>query len=245
MIAGTVAFMAGIPLQFTAHYRSALMMVAHTAEWLARQGKELQVAFPQTTDHAQARNNIAADADGEWVFMTDCDHTFEPDIVQRLVSTMEAADPPMDVLSGLYFQRGGHLPVAYVFSQEQQLWQQVVDYPTAGPFQVGGVGGGALLVHLNVFERIERELSERPFDNVYLDTPAGRRWIMEDLSFSSRCLRLGIPMWCDPRVVSRHLDLLEIGEAEYRLARAALPVEDTAEFTTEALVPMEPSERAG
>lgn len=242
MIAGTVAFMAGIPLQFTAHYRSALMMVAHTTDWLARRGQELQIAFPQTTDHAQARNRIAEDADGEWVFMTDCDHVFDPDIVQRLVTTMEAADPPMEVLSAMYYQRGGHLPVAYAWNDAEQLFSQVVDYPTQGPFRVHGVGGGALLVHLGVFDRIRDELNERPFDNRYVDTPAGKRWLMEDLSFSKRCLELGIPVWCEPRVVSRHLDLMEIGEEHYRAARDAMPAEQTMEYPTEGLMPVDASE---
>ena len=245
MIAGTVAFMAGIPLQFTAHYRSALMMVAHTTEWLASRGQQLQLAFPTTTDHAQARNRIAEDADGEWVFMTDCDHTFDADIVQQLVLTMEATDTPMEVLSGMYFQRGGCMPVAYVFNEEQQLFQQVIDYPTTGPFRVHGVGGGALLVHMNVFDRIRNELGERPFDNRYVETPAGKRWLMEDLSFSKRCLELGIQIWCHPGVVSRHLDLQEIGEEHYRAARCAVPEDQTQNFNTDGLAPVRSRERNG
>ena len=211
---GTIGFMAGIPLQYTAHYRSGMLMVAETIEHFTRRGETVGLAFPTTTDHAQARNqlaDVAIEHESDWLFLADCDQTFDPLTVVHLVADMEAHT--LDVITGMYFLKGRpYLPVIYTYVAEVGGFRQICKFPRETVFQVEGTGGGCLLIRTSVLRRIKDELGLRPFDNRYTD---GAGWLMEDLSFALNCRDLGIAMWCDPRVESRHIHQIEIGYAEF------------------------------
>lgn len=220
---GVIGFMAGIPHQATPHYRAALYLVAETSIAFSRRGQTLELAFPTTTDHAQSRNQLAqlaCDLDAEWLFMGDCDQTFPPDAIVRMADSMAAAN--LDVLSGFYcFKAPPYLPVLYTYDEALGGFRQLVNFPREKIFRVEGTGGGCLMVRTAVFRRIAEELERKPFDNRATPTMP---WIMEDLSFALNCRDLGIPLWCDPSIESKHLATIEVGYREFEATPYAGPV---------------------
>jgi len=222
-----VGFMAGIPAVLTSHYTSAMRVAATTAHVLATQGKMAAFAFPTTTDHAQARNALADTGlayGTEYVFFGDCDQTFDPTTVLRMMEVMNAGG--LDVLTGVYFMRGNALPVLYRLDEGkdvgkgggQQGFKQIVRYPKDGIFAVGGCGGGCLMVRTSTFAKMRDVLGRRPFDNRIM---VGVGWIMEDLSFALNCHELGVSIWCDPTIVSGHLVVKEVTDTDNAEAKYA------------------------
>jgi len=172
------------------------------------------------TDHAVVRNQIAEQFAGDWVLQLDCDHTYDPDILQRMLRVFEDRERGIDVLSGIYYQKKPpYMPVLFALNEQAELFQHLSDWPNR-PFTTTGigVGGGCLLVRRSVFERLAEEFpGEAPFDRIpALD-------MSEDLSFCHRCHRAGIPVWVHPGIEPGHLHTREVGAADFAPAKASLP----------------------
>jgi hypothetical protein len=204
---GTISYMAGIwatPESFT---RSWGRMIQYNAEYLCEPGQYIDQLFPDSSYHATARNQLAASFLGDWIWMTDTDHTFDPDIVCRMVALMQTYN--IEVLTGVYrYKNFPYLPTLYWYNEGGKGFSVIAELdPNAIVQQIDCAGGGCLLVKRSVFQRIGGELHEQPFDI----TPP---W-SEDFSFFYRCRRLGIPVYAAPRIESRHLIPKEITEKDY------------------------------
>lgn len=190
---GTCAFMGGVyavPTEFAWSWGemlySAAIHVCESHEYIHRD--RARASF-----HSAARNNLADRMLGDWLFMLDTDHEFEPDLLARLLHRMNEHN--LDVVTGLYqFKTKPHSPVLYG-------WHEGGFVPLAGwkgdLIEVGASGAGSLLVRRTVFDRIREELGERPFDVI------GQGG--EDFGFYHRLRKLGVKAWCDTRVEYRHL----------------------------------------
>lgn len=172
-------------------------MLLYTQKNLCKNSREhIKYFNAPCSYHSLARNKIAENTEGDWVFMTDTDHMFAPDLVTRLVDLSKKYNAK--VISGIYqFKLPPHGPVASVWTPNDkacqlQDWNREKDLISVGP-----VGGGCLLVYKEVFDRIREELKESPFSE-YLG-------LSEDYSFCHRCKRLGIPVYLAPKIESHHL----------------------------------------
>jgi len=212
---GTVAYMAGVWAVPEAFTRSWGRMIQYNAEYLCDTGQYVDQLFPDSSYHATARNFLAAVFNGDWIFMTDTDHTFDPDIVCRMVGLMNAFN--VDVLTGVYrYKNFPHLPTLYWYNEGSKGFSVIAELdPTAPIQQVDCAGGGCLLVKKSVFQRIAVELKEQPFDIL-------APW-SEDFSFFARCRKLGIKVYAAPQIESRHLIHKEITSEDY--CREAVNIE--------------------
>ena len=181
--------------------RSLADMISYTQQKFAETGEFLHVVNAGCSYHQLARNDLAEQIEGDWIFMTDTDHAFAPDLITRLLRFSEEYNAK--VISGLYLSKyPPHGPVACLWGEETaervfanpvQDWNRdkpVLELP-------GAVGGGCLLIYREVLERIEKELKEPPFMEY--------NKLSEDYSFCHRCKRLGIPIFWAPVVESHHL----------------------------------------
>ena len=158
---------------------------------------------------------------GEWLFMTDTDMRFDPDLCARLVLMMKRYD--LDVVTGVYcFKTYPHQPVLYVFNEETKRHEVVGDIE--GKFELfelpGAAGAGALLINKRVFDKIDKELGEMPFERMPSPTHKGGTY-GEDHSFFRRCSMLGIKAYCAWNVHSNHLAFREV-DPQYRTVMPSL-----------------------
>lgn len=196
----TVGFMSGIPAVVTPFWWSSLRLVQYNAEAL-----DFEVAYDQAgiSEHSEARNLLARRMAGDWLLMLDMDHEPEPDTLARLLNAAQSVDAL--VMSGLYrYKTPPYHPCAFLWGEKpgQTAPVAVWDRPL---FTVDSVGGGCLLIHRSVFDRIRAELNEEPFDKVPFVCDGRKGLWGEDHSFCQRCETLGIPVWLHTGVECYHL----------------------------------------
>ena len=196
-IIGTVGFMGGIMSLPTPFCVSWGDMLLYSQEALCGPGEHIHPEHADTSLHDQARSQLVARMQGDWLLMLDADTEFQPDIAARMVTTMTRWN--VDVLTGIYsFKKYPHFPVLYMRNQETDQHEVISDWDrSADIFPVDAAGGGCLLVRRSVFERIRRELKEHPFERI-----AGKG---EDFSFFRRLQRLGIRPYCAWKIELTHL----------------------------------------
>jgi hypothetical protein len=158
----------------------------------------IYVDYAPCTYHQLARNTLVKEMQGNWLFMTDTDHQFAPDLLLRLLRLSKKHG--CKVLSGIYLTKyPPHSPVAGLWTPDKKLVYPIKDWNREKEVLElpGCVGGGCLLVYKEVFDRMTNELNELPFTEY--------NGLSEDYSFCHRCSRLGIPVYLAPRVESHHL----------------------------------------
>jgi len=151
------------------------------------------------------RNWLSEAMLGDWLLSIDTDHSFEPDVLWRMLRVFNDARFPVDVLCGLYQYRGApYNPVLYHYDEDFETYRHIIAQAIREPLQVAKIGAGGaghLLVRRRVFERIRAELDERPFNPF-------DKW-GEDFAFFERLRKLNIPAWCCPDIRSFHLRVQE------------------------------------
>ena len=198
-ILGTVAYMGGLPTLLESFCWDWGQLIAYNSEYVTSPNTIIYYNKSKVSTHAEARNSLVRELKGDWLLMLDTDHTFEPDLLERMLHILETYN--ISILSGLYGRRNeDSAPVIYRFVREENKFSSILTWPTGIPLiQVDSAGGGCLLVKKEVFTRIQKELREEPFN---IMPP-----FIEDHSFFLRCMKLGIPAFCCPFIEAKHLRL--------------------------------------
>ena len=213
---GSCAFLGGLPAILTEFAWSWSQMVDFNREWLLKPNERIKYMKSDVSFHQAARNGLAEDMRGEWLFMLDTDHTFSPDILARMLRIMNQYD--CEVLSGLYqYKVYPYTPVAHLWSEEAQAFLLIAKYPDTEVFPVDGGGAGCLLVRRTVFERIWLELHEQPFECLPMKNDPMNKNFGEDMSFFLRCKKLGIPVMYAPGIRANHLRTAPVTMEDYKL----------------------------
>jgi hypothetical protein len=228
---GVVGFMSGIPVVPKEHMECAIEMARYCARHIEGDEKHIEYYHTPYSFHSRARNDLAEKRVGgpdAWQFQLDLDIVFRPAALKTLLHTMHKQTKRhpegLDVVCGMYYKKSDpHMPV--IMEHEGKWFKHRSEIPEE-PFQIGGGGGGCLLVRNRVFDRIEKELKEKPFDNYYyyheIEEDGDGGSLSEDLSFFKRCQKLGIEVWCDPAVQCGHLATAAIGREEFERSKATL-----------------------
>ena len=208
---GTVAYMGGLPSNLEEFTWSWGQMIQYNNEYLCRPGEFVHLERSRTSFHSSARNYLTRVFLGDWLFMTDMDHQFDPDLVARMVSIFTRFD--LNVLVGLYlYKNEPHLPVIYSWSEEKQCFLVIGNWAAPSEdlpiMKIDCAGAGCILIRRRVFDHIRKEMEEDPFSQI---GP-----LSEDFSFFRRCLLLNIPVYCEPRCFAKHLIVkgLEMGDRD-------------------------------
>ena len=99
-VIGTVAFMGGVPAVLTDFARSWGKMIQYTMEFGCDANETIYLDDAPVSFHSWARNSLVDRMLGDWLFMMDTDHAFEPDLLVRMLHRMN--EFKMDVLVGVY-----------------------------------------------------------------------------------------------------------------------------------------------
>lgn len=204
---GTVSRMGGVPAILSEFVDSFTDMVCWNHEYLCGPGEMVHYPRPPSVSiHDVARNIQAESMRGDWLVMLDTDHSFEPDLIGRLLRVADQTGA--EVVTGLYqYRQPPHSPVLFRHKDDGLYplgaWDESV---TA--LEIDSAGAGCLLVMRTVFDRIKDELDEQPFARI-----AGYG---EDHSFFLRLKKLEIKAVCDPRVECHHLQVRPLNLKDYR-----------------------------
>jgi len=204
---GTVAYMGGIPAVYESFCWNWGQMVQYNQEVLCNDSQYIHYDRATISDHAPARNGLVNRFYGDWLFMLDTDHTFEPDITHRMLHTMQLLN--LDVLTGIYqFKKPPYSPVLYAITDEKELSRPIATWDRTVPvFTVDAAGAGCLMVKRKIYNRVNDELGEEPFTRI--------DGFSEDHSFFKRLHTLGIKLYCDQRIQCNHLIMRPIELDDY------------------------------
>lgn len=210
-VLGTVAYMGGVPAVLEEFCWSWGQMIQWNQEALADDTHIVHYDRVKFSDHGPARNALVQRFLGDWLFMLDCDHQFEPDILCRLLKIMREIN--CEVLTGLYQMKVPPYPPL--------LYQDIQGYKIMGKWdsdatalQIASAGAGCLLVKKTVYDRIRIELGVGPFDRL--------QNFSEDHSFFNYCARLKIPAYAAMKVEANHLRTVPVTLADHQVQAAAL-----------------------
>jgi hypothetical protein len=189
----------------------------------------LQAASSALPNRARTKNGRAfLESGAEWALLIDDDMAWEPQDIQRLRQT--AKEKNAKVVSGFTLMERkvnlkGELyevvcPHAYQLVEYggRPTMLPIAALPSREPFEVYAVGGACLLVHRDVYERLEiaaRGLTGYPWQEETYQ-PKMDRQMGEDLVFCSRVRQHGFKIWYEPRAVFAHQQKPRIiGAEEY------------------------------
>lgn len=165
---------------------------------LCKPGEFIHSVVGSYSWHSGMRNEMVEAAEGEWLFQTDTDHKFTPDVLVRLLRVME--EEKVNIVSGIYQFKGrhsGHGPVAGYWSESGSFMPMAEWDRGARVLDVGAVGGGCLLVRNSLFKRMRAAFKCEPFDQI--------GGISEDYSFCRRAVQMGERIVLCPQIESHHI----------------------------------------
>ncbi len=195
---------------------SLMQMQAMSYEYFLQPGTYLHIDHSTVSGQVIARNELVAKMQGDWLLQLDSDHTFEPDLLFKMMRLFEAQN--LDVLTGLYcFREPPHNPVLYQYHDGQ--YKNIVDWGGDGEAQllpIDAAGAGCLLVRRRVFDKIRAAHDCMPFCQF-------GKFTTDDFSFFERCRVLGIKSYCAVQVDFRHMGMSKYGIKDFD-KRYAVPV---------------------
>lgn len=201
---GTIGVMSGIPFCHTEFMTSLAKMVQYNNEYLCAPGEVIHLDFADLSYHAAARNALVSRFLGDWLLMLDMDHAFTPDLMARLLYTVnlheQALGHEVMVLTGMYhYRQVPFMPVAYMWDEKKLGCKHITDWDNhdAKLIRIDSAGGGCLFVKRKAYQMIYEELHEEPFSI--------KNGLSEDHSFFYRLQELGIPAYLAPKIQAAHL----------------------------------------
>ncbi len=194
---GTIAYIGGFMCPPDPFCWSFANMAVFAQESLCMPGQFVHLARSRYGKHDFARNQLADNMLGDWLFFVDADHEFEPDILSRLMVQMVRHN--LEVVCGLYcYKDQAESPVLYMHNTEHDAYEVLADFDkTRDLVRADSTGGGCLLIRRTVFDRIRKEIGQKPFSKI--------GGLGEDHSFFLRIKKLGIPLHCAWKVRAGHI----------------------------------------
>ena len=181
-----------------------------------------ETAFSLTSSSLvyDARNTLSKKAiedKCDRILWLDSDMDFQPDLMKRLSADL---DEGYEFVTGLYFKRKAPIQpviykeVGYYHSEDKKEVTPVAlcyeDYPKDSIFEVKGCGFGAVMMTVDLLNRVVAEFGA-PFSPIL--------GFGEDLSFCKRVTHIGGKMYCDSRVKMGHVGQGTITEDTYFATR--------------------------
>lgn len=191
---------------------------------LSRQRNELVSAFLRLSS-------------AEWLLMLDTDHRFTPIDFDNLCASVHDVSAP--VVSGLYFgsfPSGGlyptAVPIAFSLDPNGVDYHALSAWTPGKMIPVDAVGGGCLLIHRSVLEKIRDNAADDVKDWCwFMDGPANGRWYSEDMVFCQRVRDAGFPIYVNPDVTLPHLKTYWLTVEHFAAQKKAAIEVETAAFS--------------
>lgn len=187
---------------------SLVELMLYSQRQLCQKDEYIHYAQGCASYHFLGRNQLAANFKGDWILMVDGDHSFAPDLLVRLLDLKNRTNSL--VVSGIYqIKAPPHRPVVNFWGPDGNSLIPLMDWDRSlFEFEVGTVGGGALLIDKKVFQILAAKFpNEEPFDQI------GK--FSEDYSFCRRCRDAGIPIILGSQLETHHLITTALSVEDY------------------------------
>jgi len=140
---------------------------------------DTRLIYTRTVDVVGNCNTICRNYRGDWVWFIGDDHTFDPDVMIRLL------EHEVDVVVPLCLKRTPPFdPVVYGGQNEEGLYYGA-ELPEHGLTEIHAAGSAGMLVRRYVLEAI---------DDPWFESHGG---LNEDLTFCQKVREAGFEIWCD------------------------------------------------
>jgi GT2 family glycosyltransferase len=161
---------------------------------------------------ARQRNELCAlflNTSHEWLLMMDSDEILSIAAFDLLVDTVHDRDRP--IVSALVFGAyKGDLyptPVPCIFRAaeegEEGPFRPLDNYPPNTVIEVTSAGGGCLLIHRTVLEKVRDDVGLGDW-SWFQDGPYGGKWLSEDHLFCMRVREAGFPIHAHTGAILPH-----------------------------------------
>lgn len=189
------------------YHHSAMQAFAFATRVLCKENEYIGYNWGRASFHTLGRNQLEAEALGDWLFYTDTDHMFSPDVLIRLLDLKERTGAL--VVSGIYQTKlPPHRPLVNFWGPANAIVPMLDWDREAFEFEVGSVGGGCLLIDKKALKIIRQKFpTENPFDQI------GK--YSEDYSFCLRCKEAGIPIILGPQIQFHHVITVPVDLENY------------------------------
>ncbi len=181
---GTIVLPTGEQPRHHAFFVSLMAVLDRTGACL-RWNAGLDIAF-NCNDAIRRRAGA-----GEWVWIIGDDHTFAPDIIERLMCG------DFDVVVPLVLQRN-HPHRTVLYNADGSPYE--FDPACTVPFKVDLAGSAGMLIR----EHVLRAIGD-PWFRI-----AGTERQSEDIGFCQAVARAGFRIWCNPTVTMGHIASVEV-----------------------------------
>lgn len=176
----------------------------YTRFWLSQLGLKppgpTKLVTKFSVNIAEARNEALADAEGEWLWFIDDDHTFAPDLLTKLIAR------DVDVIQPLVLARYAPFGPVIMGPETQdgsKHWRlALLPSDKGGIKEVHVAGAAGMLIRRRVWERIPR-----PW---FTAGDLNPEVLGEDVGFCRRVRAAGFKVYCDLDNRMGHLNVGEV-----------------------------------
>jgi hypothetical protein len=151
----------------------------------------------------RARNKLVAaflNSDATWAWFCDTDMVFNPDTLLRLVVAAQAADAKIIGALCCIVNEDSVVPTLFI-DDDETITRAALDYPDGAVVEVAATGTGCLLIHRDVFEKMQANAGGSPwcwFNEGERKAQDGSGWwIGEDVMFCLAARDAGFPVYVD------------------------------------------------
>lgn len=233
-----------VPIHFLSSWGDMLQYDAARGRHLCDGGGTIKITSGPRIAEARSQlvDTFFADErikDASWLLMIDSDMTFEPNLVEQLMSV---ADPERTPILGALCFSGGRDNAPYPTLYREVTHEvdgkpfvgvePIYEYPKDTLVKVGATGAACLLVHRQVFiamshphpkgfgTKADGSKNPYPWFIEGLTTPDGEP-IGEDVAFCRRARHLGIPTHVHTGIRLGHVKQYVLDEAYFEAAHGA------------------------
>jgi hypothetical protein len=152
-----------------------------------------KLIWTQGADIVGNMNAIVRGMVGEWLWLLGDDHTFDFDLLQRLL------EHDVDVVVPVCLKRSPpYAPVVYSHQNEDGEYVTFLRLPRRGLVEIHAAGSAGMLIRRPVLDAI---------GDPWFETHGG---LNEDLSFCAKVREAGLRLWCDTESSMGHIGQVEV-----------------------------------
>lgn len=171
-----------------------------------------EVLYVTGADVAVARNTLALDFKGDYIFFIDDDVLPPFDTITKLIQHNK------DIVAGLYFaKQRPHFPQIFLRSKKTKgRYDSVINYPKNELIEVDACGAGCMLIKKEVFEKLKKPYFQ------YIPRGEKTPRIGEDFYFCEKVKKAGFKIYCDTSIICKHIGTTYIGPEHWEISNDKL-----------------------
>jgi len=168
-----------------------------------------EVLYVSGADAAVARNVLASNFKGDYIFFVDDDVLPPPNAITKLYSHNK------DVMSGLYFaKQEPHFPQIFTKNKKSKIrYDSVYDIPENKLIEIDACGAGCMLIKRKVFDKLKQPY----FQYIPRGEKTPRKG--EDMFFCEKVKKAGFKIYADTSVICKHIGTKFIGPAHWDISK--------------------------